>query len=367
MAIYGVGGKPGTGKTYWCVAHMVKKYFEWDKIHGEYMRRFGVEIVTNIDELRLDHFTLDEMIMKSGKDGKGGTVESFFTVEYQRKLLSRFNRVVYIIDEAGKYFGAGFKERDVLFFFQYHRHLGIDIYLVSSNLEGVSRGLLNLLEYRIVGKERSKRVLNEFRYVKYVGPDKVGVTVLKPERKIFHLYKSMVQDEHEKIPAMTRKVVFFAVACILGAMVLFRYTMSNFGSGNDPGKKGKISRSVGGLKNGKTGSEGLIGRREIKDLGVRADSLVKRDVVSLEDLKRDYVKIVVSRGVGGGPVVYSEDGRYYSRDDIGLVLRDGIRAGGAIWVKRAPSRAVTGTDRADEVGDESRVRPGKVTAGEKMP
>src|SRR3989304_1351833 len=47
MAIYGVGGKPGTGKTYWCVAHMVKKYFEWDKTHGEYMRLIPFKIFFN--------------------------------------------------------------------------------------------------------------------------------------------------------------------------------------------------------------------------------------------------------------------------------------------------------------------------------
>ena len=174
MGCYGMGGKPGSGKSFWVVHHMLTKYFNWDKTHGEWVRRFPVEICTNVDELKLDHFPLDEMIERSGVKGAGGTVESFFTVEYQRGLLKRFPRIIYIIDEAGRYFDKGFKVRDVLYFFQYHRHLGIDIYLISSALEEVCPAILRVMEYRLVAKERSKRLLNEFPFFSAAGAAQVG-------------------------------------------------------------------------------------------------------------------------------------------------------------------------------------------------
>lgn len=382
MAMYGVGGKIGGGKTYFCCDHLVRKFFTWDKIHSEYMRRFPVEIITNIEDLKLDHFKLDEMILKSGKGASDGTVETFFTIDYQRKLLARFPRLVYFIDEAGKYFPAGFKDKDVLFFFQYHRHLGIDLYLVSASLENISRGILGLLEYRIIAKERSRRVLNEFRYHKYVGSDKVGTVILKPDHRLFALYRSMDSSEHEKIPSVTRRILLFAICFVVVGFLLFRYTIANFGQGNvkriarasdpGPGLSDSPSRftAPGSLTSGNSDpllkSGGVPGvQSQARDRGV---PLAERGVkggatafvsipsqnVSLDDLGRGYVRVFLTNDLNGNPVCYSGDGRFYAISDFPVLLRDSVRVGASLYVKRVtlpsvPARKGTGETSSEVV------------------
>lgn len=167
MAIYSVTGKPGSGKSFWAVHHLVTKYFNWNEIHREFLPKFGAALVTNLDKLRLDHYELDEMI------DKAGGVNKFFTVDYQREVLKRFIRIVYIIDEAGKYFPPGFKDEKVLFFFQYHRHLGIDVYLISVGLQDVlANGLVRLIEKEcsrgqgLRGLDLSSNILRLWRVIR---------------------------------------------------------------------------------------------------------------------------------------------------------------------------------------------------------
>lgn len=346
MAIYGIGGKPGGGKTFFVCHHMTRKYFEWDKIHCEWVRRFPIEIITNVDELRLDHFPLDEMIYKSGPGGKDGTLETFFNVDYQRKLLGRFSRIVYIIDEAGKYFPSTYKEQDVMYFFQYHRHLGIDIYLVSAALEGIARGLLGLMEYKLIAKERSKRVVNEFRFFKYVGVDKVGTVILRPDNRIFSLYKSMVKDEHEKIPAVTRRMALLVLLFVVAALLIFKYAMSKWDRGGvgkgppqaqaSPVDSHLKSKVVQEKKPENTGrgvplvEQGLRGETA-KDENRRVVKGING--ISLIDLRENYVKVYMCRAVDGSTVIYSNDGVYLP-DEVPYMLAAGVKVGTEFWVPR---------------------------------
>ena len=50
MAIYSITGKPGSGKTFYAVHHLTAKYFEWNAVHKEFLPKFGVSLVTNIDD-----------------------------------------------------------------------------------------------------------------------------------------------------------------------------------------------------------------------------------------------------------------------------------------------------------------------------
>lgn len=352
MALYGVGGKPGSGKSFWVVHHMVTKYFSWDKIHGEWVRKFPVEICSNIDDLRLDHFVLDEMIEKSGKDGKGGTVETFFTVDYQRSLLKRFPRILYLIDEAGKYFPKSFKGADVLYFFQYHRHLGIDIYLISSALEDVSPGLLRLMEFRLLAKERSRRVLNEFRYEKYIGGIRAGSTVLKGEARIFHLYKSMLSDETEKIPSVTRRYAVYVLCFVAAGVLLFRYTVYSMTSPKVADSSGVHRTDKAKVLSDSTKNPALKAKTEaisatvsgagvpLAERGVKGVTHEQRVVsewgsgVDLLRLKSDYVQVRISAGVDGNSVVYCDDGRCFPVHEIPWILREALRVGEALYVKR---------------------------------
>jgi len=347
MGLYGICGVPGSGKTYWAVHHLVTKYYDWNKLHGEFIKRFQVEIVTNIDELKLDHFSLDEMIARAGG------VEKFFNVEYQRKnILSKMGRVVYIVDEAGKYFPKGFKDEAVLYFFQYHRHLGIDIYLISSGFEGLSPGLLRLLEFRLQAKERSRRVFSEMRYVKFLGADRAGNSILKKDSRIFALYRSMDVVEIERVPSVTRKYVLMTVIILICGALLVRYVMSKWSKNSivdnaHASEKAALAPPL----NSKSSvvSKGKVGPSVLAEQGVKTEAVqIKKVGVAVggggitsekrvewptyETLARDFVRVRFYKD-GERVVVYTDE-RLVPQDEWPLLLRDSLNIGGALWVKR---------------------------------
>lgn len=215
MAIYGVNGKPGCGKTFWVLKHLTQKYFEWSKVFNEWFKKGNFEVVTNIEEIKLETRNLDEMIKIAGGFNK------FFEIEYQRKILSKMGRIIYIIDEARNYFPKGLKDNAVLNMLQYHRHLGLDFYLINPSTEGLSREVIALMEYQIEGTTRSKRLLDEFRYRKVVEGDNAGRMVLRPDDKIFRIYKSMDREGLEKIQPLVRKYAIYVLIAGLIAVLGF--------------------------------------------------------------------------------------------------------------------------------------------------
>ena len=254
MSINFIAGKPGSGKTYWAVHHLVSKYFEWNKIHSEFMPKYGFAIVTNIDALRLDHYNLDEMIQKAGG------VTKFFTVAYQKTILAKWNRIIYIIDEAGHYFPAKFNDEKVLAFFQFHRHLGLDFYLISVGLQDVvCSGITRIIEKRLQARPRSKKVMGEFKYTTIVEGDKAGTTVLRPDKKIFALYRSMEMEETEVVKSVVKKYIAVIAVLMLLSLVGFYYFLHGLLWG---GKKDAVAQANGPVS--RPVSSRMVGGREVR-------------------------------------------------------------------------------------------------------
>ncbi len=344
MAIYHVGGKPGSGKTFWAVHHLISKYFDYNKIHDEFLPKGMVSIITNIDELRLNHFNLDEMIEKAGG------IETFFTVDYQRSLLIRMNRIVYIIDEVSKYFAPKFSNEKVIFFFQYHRHLGIDFYLLSTSVSGVCKEITKLVEYRLQAYERSKAITSEFKFSKIVGGDHVGSVLLHRDIKIFRLYRSMDQDEVEKVKSVvTRYIIMIGGACLLAVLVLGYFfnslgaksrlneakkaqvhTVKNTPSLEAKDRVDKVKLEEKGVPLAEQSLKGKTGMDD-ETLGLRVKG--PHDV-DMKEVDSDYIKIHVLECANGDPIAYTEDGRILKKELIQLVMRDAVKLDGAFFVKK---------------------------------
>lgn len=203
-----ITGAPGSGKTYYAVHHLVRKHFSYDKVLREYLPKHKVTICTNIDELRLDHMSLKESL-------KGMSLESFFTVAHQTAMVKEHSGMVYMIDEVQSYFHFKYSDNDVLFFFEYHRHLGIDFYLMCPDSANLARRLRTLADYEIHAATRAVRVFNEFRYTKIVAGERAGHVVLRPSSSIFRLYRSMMKSETTKPKSLVRKYFVFALVGIL--------------------------------------------------------------------------------------------------------------------------------------------------------
>lgn len=98
MAIKVISGKPGSGKSYYAFYKLITENFTFDKTFYEWKIKNDVNIFTNIDGLKLNHFDLDLFIKQAGG------INKFFTVDYQKILMETYPNIIYIIDESQKKF-----------------------------------------------------------------------------------------------------------------------------------------------------------------------------------------------------------------------------------------------------------------------
>lgn len=194
MAIRIIQGVPGSGKTYYAVRHLAENYFE-KQDDGRYELIKPVTIITNIDSFQANHIQLSIVV----KDAGG--IKNFFTEPYQVEFCKQFDhQVIYLIDEAQKFFRKNARDlNDVFTYFEIHRHLGHDIYLITQNVKKLPTDIVCLAEYIIDSAPRSRSVIGEFKYKWLSDGEILKREGFKPDDGIFSLYKSMDISESEKI------------------------------------------------------------------------------------------------------------------------------------------------------------------------
>jgi len=218
MSLYIVEGKIGGGKTYFCMHHMIKRYFEYDPILDEYIPKRGFCIVSNIDKLRLDHVDLKTDVTEKG-------LLSVFHRDYVDDLRVRFraSNVVFIIDEAAHYFNSKFFNEDVFHFFEFHRHLGLDVYLIVQNIHSMPLRLTALAEKIIHSVSRTYNTPGTFRYKEIDQNETLRSFIIRRDKKIFALYQSFEFEESEKIrPIYYRYGLYIGVGILL-IVFLFKF------------------------------------------------------------------------------------------------------------------------------------------------
>lgn len=217
-----VEGAIGSGKTYFVVNELVSRFFSWDADNLCFRRiDDSFEIYTNIDGFFL------------GKDlklfiEKYGGIESFFTVDVQREITNQ-KKHVYVIDEAQMMFPRKFYNVRVFNFFQYSRHLGVDIYIITQDVYSLARELQTLSEFHIRVVRRSHSFFGEFRYHYIVGNEVLKRRTLKPDIRVFSQYRSsMVNDSHKVFKFSSRYFVyiFLLLLAVFGGGFGFLYVFT---------------------------------------------------------------------------------------------------------------------------------------------
>ncbi len=247
MAVRIVDGNPGAGKTYWAVHHLLKIYFEHEPDLGQYFLKEefkDVIIITNIDSLKLPHESLDELIAKCNQEeevdpkmlDKYGKGYLFFSHDYQKKLAEQIQApVVYVIDEAQRFFHKRYYFRPVFEWFELHRHFQQDIFLVTQKYRKLAPDILDLCEIIVHGVARTRSLTGkEFRYKHLSEGDVMKTEVVIKNQKVFALYKSMMGGkEVEKIDnPLIKKVAMILVAVVAIGIFGFYRLSNSFGSGS---------------------------------------------------------------------------------------------------------------------------------------
>ena len=274
MAVRIIEGVPGAGKTYFAVHHLLASYFDWNDTTDEFKPKpdfAGLLIISNIDGFPYS-VSLTDLI-----DQHGG-IEGFFTYEKQASLFQD-RKVIYLIDEAQGLFPYKFYGPRVFLFFQKHRHLGMDIYLITQDAEHMAKGLRSLAEYHIKAVRRSLSLMGEFRY-HYADPTTGEVwrrKTLKRDRRIFAFYRSMESQETEKHKSVPLHFIAIAGGLFVVAALIFGWRVLGWGGSGDAFSRSFLSHnpdqaiSAGKQAHGKTGS--VANKGGSKSLPEKADAV----------------------------------------------------------------------------------------------
>jgi Zonula occludens toxin len=195
-------GVPGAGKTYKMVADL-------DAFIADYQSKATTDtgpltVITNIRELKLPHIDFDELILERFPDKSlkvTDRIELFFDYDYQKSLNDHFGGpLMYLIDECQTFFPRRKSLPNTEAYLQRHRHLGHNIYLATQALRQVNGNVVCLVELEYFAAPRTKSLFGEFRYhVKTPNSrDIINVKNIKPQQRIFELYKSFDANELQK-------------------------------------------------------------------------------------------------------------------------------------------------------------------------
>jgi hypothetical protein len=211
MALRVIDGVPGSGKTFYAVDHLAKNYFKKTQ-DGSYKLVRECTIITNIDGFVPDHLDLNKEM-----EAAGG-VKEFFAYDYQEKYKEGKPPIVYVVDEAQRFFRKGDRNlKDVYTYFEYHRHWGQDIYLVTQNVKKLPPDITYLPEYLIKSLPRVRSIGNGFKYHWVASGEVIKKETRSKDQGVFALYKSMDTAEQEKIsnPMLKTIGLFFLTSLLV--------------------------------------------------------------------------------------------------------------------------------------------------------
>jgi hypothetical protein len=218
MSITIITGTPGAGKSFWAVyallrKGMLEKYYVWHNLEGLKQELMGPHIKRWTDYVE-----------------EGGEQE-FFSVENQKELVEQVKKgtqtddrpegkpILMIVDEAQNYFDT--VNGEVKKWLTWHRHIGMDVWLLTQDRNNIARQYRNLAEVEVTGNKN--HVIDTFIYSHKVGKTQFRIEKLKKDAAIFRMYKSF---EHTGAEKKGSHLMHYMVASVLIGVALMVYGLA---------------------------------------------------------------------------------------------------------------------------------------------
>ena len=241
MAIRIITGVPGSGKSYFFVYYLWSKQFVndgpgWIGCFGPRHLDPKTLLLHNVDGLECGHQVQPD-IDKIG-------VEKFFSKEYWEKIYlpslkkqyPQAERVILALDECQTIFPRKQKiSNDVLFFFQWSRHIrldatqkesgGVDIWLITQDVKNILAEIVVLAEVHYSAAPRSVMPLVNLYAVRISG-QKVSTKKLFKKKEVYALYHGIAQGEADRPSSHFALKLLVILVIFVGALWYFR---ANFG------------------------------------------------------------------------------------------------------------------------------------------
>jgi len=214
-------GVPGSGKTY-AMVHYLRRFAEWDDFYKEWILKDGVLIISNIEGLRIPHLDFGKLVDELGLKG-------VFSEDFIKSLWDKgYTKIIFAIDEAQRYFDRRYFDKEVFYFFQYHRHYGVDVLLATQDSSTIAKEIRVLAEFIIRAEQRSLTV-KSFKYRFYTPDDRTHLfnKTISKDPKVFAMYKSFHMEEVDKPPnVLLRSLILPAVGFLL--FIVFAWVYVTF-------------------------------------------------------------------------------------------------------------------------------------------
>jgi len=232
-----ISGVPGSGKTYYAVKQISDILKDKDSI-----------VFSNIENFRFERFrVLYSYYVNKLTDGFLTNLEcgqyvditkdlitlgaSFFTVDNYKKLIKKYSledkKVYFFIDECQRFFPSFLKDTDIIYFFDYHRHFGLNIFLITQDSVKISSSIASLAEFEVRASPPMLRFKNVFIYKKIINGEILNRFVLKFNNKIACLYTTAYFTNN--VNFNNTIALFFAVPVLfIVAVFVFIYFLTHF-------------------------------------------------------------------------------------------------------------------------------------------
>jgi|GEM_PF-3446533 len=235
MAIVFITGTPGAGKSYYAVKRIVedlKKDINLvvSNIDGIDRAKLSFYLGKDVNNL----WTLDEFLATvlsfCNLHYDGNYRNAFLTilnVDYWKKFILPklygelgYRKVIFYLDEFQSIIDEDTELTQLQkFFFDYHRHLGLDFFIITQSIQRMNKATRNIVEIelrlvnlRIFGIS-SMAVLKTI-----IGGVPVKKSIVKYDPKIFVLYRSALVEHMKGVKGRPPVMLFVAVAVALFAI-----------------------------------------------------------------------------------------------------------------------------------------------------
>lgn len=236
MALIFITGTPGAGKSYYAVLRIVQELRDSSKL-----------VITNIDGLDkqkvafyLDKedlsnlWTLDEFLSAvygiANLHYDGNYRNAFLTLLnvdfWKRVILPYFykelgyKRFIFYLDEFQSIIDEDTNlHQSQKFFFDYHRHLGIDIYLITQSVQRMNKAIRNIAEVELRLVNLRMFGLSSVVLLKtLIGGVVVKKKLLKYDPRIFVLYRSALVEHLKGVRGRPPVMLFVGLFLLLFAL-----------------------------------------------------------------------------------------------------------------------------------------------------
>lgn len=201
-------GIPGSGKSYMAVHHVSKLQDQSKVLHNIEGFKLGIS---------LDQFSLDNNISKT----------DVFRKSWHEKNNCLHGWTI-IIDEAAELFPKTLRDTDIIGFFDYHRHYGIDIFLITQDIKKVTPDITCLSETHYRAASGAANPIPGFLiYQQMVGGEAVSRKFIRKKKEVFDLYKST--NDHSSSTLNIGKIyLIVALIAALGAAYALKKWFASF-------------------------------------------------------------------------------------------------------------------------------------------